>query len=138
MEWSPTNETDMVAFDDAVPDLNASFISACLVFLIVTIAASRLGVLFVPLGLSHDHSSLPLIHGPHDCDARLALVAVVWLAALGVVVVAVRLLRAIVCFATRRPAGGLKSHRALRVLAAAVLMVVPYVPYSHVRAASGT
>ena len=56
MEWSPTNETDMVAFDDAVPDLNASFIAACLVFLIVTIAASRLGVLFVPLGL-------PLITG---------------------------------------------------------------------------
>ena len=105
---------------------------------IAYVQALAAALLFVPLGLSHDHSSLPLIHGPHDCDARLALVAVVWLAAVGIVVVAVRLLRAIVCIATRRPAGGLKSHRALRVLAAAVLIVVPYVPYSHVRAASGT
>jgi hypothetical protein len=84
-----------------------------------------MSMLLVPVGLCHDHSCIRIVTGFQD--PRLALVVAVLATLVGVVVVALW------APGVRQADGG--STRQLRLLASLVMIILPYIPYSHVGAA---
>lgn len=90
-----------------------------------------MSMLLVPVGLCHDHSYIKIVEGL--ADARLLLVCAVAGVLLGTLVVALASPGVGAPGGPGRDSAIPGSSRQLRLLMALVLIVLPYIPYSHVR-----